>query len=179
MIKNMVMKYSHAWPYGKMKTFSPDEYASSLANLPLELVQFSFEKAKLTSEFFPTISKLREIAMGIVRNSSPDVFPPTAEEAWYDTMKRLQRSEPLNEMHPLAYEVAVRIGVRTLKNMNESEESFFRAHYIKMYSDFLEREKDRKLDQELVSFMPKEKQVAFHGMLKNLVCRNAMITNPR
>lgn len=182
LIKGMVAKYSHAWPYLKMKAFSPDEYARSLANLPPELVQLSFEKAKLTSEFFPTISKLREIAEGIVMNSSPEA-PLTAEEAWYETMKRISRSETkiLKEKYPLAYEVAVRFGtqgIQTLISMNECDESFNRTRYIKMYNEFLQREKDRKLDEELMAFMPKEKQLAFQGIMKNLAFKNLMITNP-
>ena len=182
-IYKMVMYYSDAWPYTKIKNTTAVEYSKSLADLPPELVKLAFEKAKLTCEYFPKISQLREISFDIVVNNCPDNSPiPSAEEAWCETIKCIQREtslKPLKKIHPLVYETAARMGWESLRYMETKDEPMKRAIYMSSFNTFLEREKNRAIDNKLVSLMPTEKRQEFLETMKNLSYMNAMITSPR
>lgn len=151
-----------AYPNNKVSAETFEVYAQMLADLSPEVLDTVCRQCLAESEFFPTIAKLREMALTLTTSDNP-----TAAEAWgilVATIRKIGFYGVPSFDNPVV-EKAVRI--MDWKTLCSSENQIAdRAHFMRIYEQLVDREKQdarllpasRELKQ-LVSETAKKHQI--------------------
>lgn len=119
-----------------------DAYVSMLKDIPVEVLSVSVEQCTAESEFFPTIARIRERALSLVRPERKDPF-----EAWGVVLETIGRVGFYRSPHfedPLIARAVDCMGWQYLCSSENIVAD--RAHFAKVYEQFVEREaQDAKL----------------------------------
>lgn len=113
-----------------------EAYVSMLRDIPLEVLSISVEQCTAESEFFPTIAKIRDRALSLVRPERKDPL-----EAWGVVLKTIERvgfyRMPSFD-DPLIARAVECMGWQYLCSSENVVAD--RAHFAKVYQQFCERE---------------------------------------
>jgi hypothetical protein len=124
-----------AYPNFKLTKDTGKVYTEHLADIPLEQLQRITKRAIDTCDWFPTVSKLREI---IAQDVASQNHVPLAFEAWGELMEAISEFGHLNEpifSHPLVKRVVDNLGWYELC-MSENTIAD-RARFIQAYEQAL------------------------------------------
>ncbi len=129
-------------------------YAQLLSDIPMDILEKAARQAMATSEFFPTIAKIRDNAMNI---QIAALNIPTAGEAWNEVCKAIRReghgSKP-KFSHPLIQKAVDGMGGFDFLCLSEQPE-WDRTWFTKGYNQLYERaEKEAR-------FLPEIRQDVF------------------
>ena len=151
-IARMMLILSGAYPHVKLKPYTPDIYEQLLGDIDDELLIAAALDHASKSEFFPSVSQLRERANEI--KSGINELPPAAE-AWGNVVKlmiNVGRNGKPDFDNPIAERAVEALGWRNLcLSTNQVSD---RARFIDVYNEYLRRERS-----EAVA-LPQIKQLA-------------------
>lgn len=138
-----------AYPhYAKDRTceeldFTLTVYQRMLADVDPALLDMAATHHTRSSKWFPSVAELIDSAHALMT-----IDDPNAEEAWLEVKRVLHRwhsdIDPLPKFSSTIIDRSVEaIGLRALALMDMDDESAHRAHFMRIYAAFAQREKDR------------------------------------
>lgn len=135
-ITKLIGVLAASFPQTQMSPKSVNAYVAMLKDIPLEVLKVAVEQCVVESEFLPTIAKVRDKALALVRPERRDPM-----EAWgvvLETIRRVgfYRSPMFNE--PLIARAVECMGWRYLCTSENVVAD--RAHFAKVYEQLRERE---------------------------------------
>jgi hypothetical protein len=118
-------------------------YAHLLEDIPLDLLRAAVSQAIATSEWFPTVAKLRQIA-GELQARVSGQQPPTPFEAWAEVKRNILRPAERREWsHPLVLRAINTLGGMDAYGQSDiDDEGVWRAHFARAYEQLLTRCQD-------------------------------------
>lgn len=135
-IAKLVGVMAATFPSAKVTDATVESYVHLLKDLPLEVVTVAVEQCVTDSEFFPTVAKVRNVAISLTVPQRSDPM-----EAWGIVLKEIERtgfyrlpvfSDPL---------IAKAVDCLGWKYLCSSENIVAdRAHFAKVYEQFVQRE---------------------------------------
>lgn len=138
-----------------------------LQDLSYDLVQISIQKWVATNKWSPSISELRQIAMGLCSDDTNDWG-----EAWEKVRRAISRYGSYQELEALdSMDEVTRKCVKSIGWMNlcmSEELSIERASFRKLYETYSERQKEvNLLPNRLVSLIEETKVKMIEGGTEN------------
>lgn len=161
-IVKLIGMMSAAYPSTQVSTDTFKVYVAMLKDIPLDILAASVQQCMAESEFLPTVAKIREKSLALVRPVAPEPL-----EAWGIVLKEIQRvgfyrSPKFND--PIIAKAVDCIGWQTL--CSSENQVADRAHFGKVYEGLLRQaENDRRMlpvarqIQEQVRLMIAERSV--------------------
>lgn len=135
-VTKIVGAIASAFPQAQMSSKSINTYVNMLKDIPLDLLKTASEQCMVESEFLPTIARIRDRALKLVR---PERKDPMA--AWGIVLKEIQRAgfyrSPRFEDRLIGKAVDC-LGWQYLCTSENIVAD--RAHFAKVYEQFVERE---------------------------------------
>jgi len=119
--------------------FLSEQWYKMLSDLSNEQFKYAVEVIVKTKKFTPTISEIREKA--IEYNHQSDLTP---EEAWAIVYQDVRRCGFYNEPHYNDWKLEAAknaIGWQSLCDMSGNTKSVLRAHFMRIYESFSQRQK--------------------------------------
>lgn len=126
-----------AYPNANIGKETMHLYATSLADVPAEVLDLAVTQCISTSKWFPTIAELREAAARI--QTGADQLPP-AGEAWGECLRviaRLGYYEQPTFDNPITAKVAAAMGWK--KIAEQENPAADRARFIELYNTYAQR----------------------------------------
>lgn len=125
-----------SFPQAQMSANSVNAYVAMLKDVPLNVLKVAVEQCVVESEFLPTIAKVRDRALSLVRPERKDPM-----EAWGVVLKTIQRvgfyrSPTFDD--PLIARAVECLGWQYLCTSENAVAD--RAHFAKVYEQLRERE---------------------------------------
>jgi hypothetical protein len=120
-----------------------------LNDVPYELAEKALCKVLMTAKFWPTVSEIREA----VDSLRPPVkmLPPT-DEAWEEVCRNLNPYRAPQWSHEaIARAVRSLGGIRTICDAENL--AVIRAHFFKMYETVSAREKEKSLNEKVITLI--------------------------
>lgn len=135
-ITKLIGAMAAMFPSAQITTATVKGYVHLLRDLPLEVLIAAVEQCTVESEFFPTIAKIRDRALSLVRPVRKDPL-----EAWGVVLKTIERvgfyrSPSFDD--PLIARAVECMGWQYLCSSENVVAD--RAHFAKVYQQFCERE---------------------------------------
>lgn len=135
-IAKLVGAMATSFPSTNVTDATIEVYIAMLKDIPLEVLTAAVEQGMAESEFFPTIAKIRDRALSLVRPERKDPL-----EAWGIVLKTIERvgfyRMPTFE-DPLIARAVDCMGWQYLCSSENVVAD--RAHFAKVYQQFCERE---------------------------------------
>ena len=113
------------------------------SDLDYETAQVAAVKLMKTAKFEPRPADLIEATESLMPKTVPDT-----ESAWIEVCKKLNPYKAPQWSHPLIGEAVKVLGYRTLCDSENPE--WDRQHFIKVYERMVAREKDEKVNQQVL-----------------------------
>jgi len=149
-----------AYPRFPLTKATSRVYVRLLLDLPVELLEDAALHSISTSEWFPTIAKLRAAAVEIL---AVQAGVPTQFEAWAEVQRMITR--PIKQRkwhHPLILEAMEGIGgMNSYGHSLVEAEASWRARFFEAYAAMIRREQEKLL-------VPQIERLAEEGELKRL-----------
>ena len=135
-VTKLVAVLASAFPQTQMSDESINAYVAMLKDIPLEVLVVAVEQCIVESEFLPSIAKVRDKALSLVRPERKDPM-----EAWGVVLTTIQRvgfyrSPTFDD--PLIARAVECLGWQYLCTSENVVAD--RAHFAKVYEQFRERE---------------------------------------
>lgn len=161
-IAKLVGIMAAAYPNTQVSDATVEVYITMLKDIPLDILTASVQQCMAESEFFPTVARIREKSLALIRPVAPEPL-----EAWGIVLKEIQRvgfyrSPKFDD--PIIAKAVDCIGWQTL--CSSENQIADRAHFGKVYEGLLRQaENDRRIIpaarqiQEQVRLMIAERSV--------------------
>lgn len=161
-VAKLVGVMAMAYPSTQMGPDNIRVYVAMLKDIPLDILTASVQQCMAESEFLPTIARIREKSLTLIRPAAPEPL-----EAWGIVLKEIQRvgfyrSPKFDD--PIIAKAVDCIGWQTL--CSSENQIADRAHFGKVYEGLLRQaENDRRIIpaarqiQEQVRLMIAERSV--------------------
>lgn len=135
-VTKLVGVLAASFPQTQMSAKSVNAYVAMLKDIPLDVLTVAVEQCVVESEFLPTIAKVRNKALSLVRPERKDPM-----EAWGVVLKTIKRvgfyrSPTFDD--PLIAQAVDCLGWQYLCTSENIVAD--RAHFAKVYEQFRERE---------------------------------------
>lgn len=146
-IVKLLRYYFSAFPNATMEDGAWAIYARVLTPLTIDEINAAMMKLLLTAKFFPTVSEIYQAAQSI-RETAQENSLPTASEAWGEVLKMAFERGLYRKWEYSCPEVEKALhlfgGKECFCNMQESTMGVDRAHFMKIYTEVVEKTKVEK-----------------------------------
>jgi len=128
-----------AFPYAQISGETIKVYARMLADIPLEVLDAVASQAMAECEFFPTIARVREMAMNL---ASPTGQHVSGFEAWEQVIRQIRSVGSYGRpgfIDPLITRAVECLGWPELCQSDNQVAD--RSHFVRIYEQLVERER--------------------------------------
>lgn len=140
--------YGHAKVDGAMLAL----YAKALEPLTYAEIETGVTKCMMTCKFFPTVAEIFEAAKSM-KQTANNTDKPDAGEAWKEAIDNVKLNgsyKPWKFSCPEVKKAVERFGKMELIMLETNAVNTARAQFMRIYNSELERESERKANEEIL-----------------------------
>lgn len=157
-IVKLLTPYLMAIPQSKMNSGSLVVYAKALRNFSIAEIETAMLKLMRTWKnfYFPTIADILE-QINSMRDMVTGNETPSVDEAWHEVLKEIHDAFIYRKPKfstPEITRAALNMGWTTLCNLGTNEMNTARAQFRDIYNGIIKREKDKKVNNEVLKTLP-------------------------